>query len=376
MTDGCLTLKMKCTKQRGRPPKGQLIVSESQLLEQREMVRQRKHRALVFRGRIIVQCASGLSNSAVAAALRTTAFTVGFWRKRFMQGGVAALWDEPRPGAPRQIGDEKVEAVIKATLETKPKAATHWSTRMMAERLGLSQSAISRIWRAFGLKPHRHQTFQISADPFFIEKVRDIVGLYMSPPTNALVLCVDEKSQIQALNRTQPILPMRPGQVERHTPEYQRNGTTSLFAALDVATGNVLGQCFRRHRSVEFKRFLDYVDSQVASGQEIHLILDNYGTHKTPAIKRWLQRHARYHLHFTPTHSSWINQVERWFALLSERQIKRGSHHSVQDLESAIKQFIQAHNEKPKPFLWTRAADEILKKLQRFAAETVAIQTQ
>jgi len=362
-------------RQRGRPPKRQLQLNEVQLRQLEEMVKQRKNRALVFRARIILKCASGLSNSKVAAAVRTTPFTVGFWRNRFIQnGGVSALWDEPRPGAPRKIGDEKIEAVIKTTLETKPKAATHWSTRMMAQRLGLSQSAVSRIWRAFGLKPHRSETFQFSTDPYFIEKVRDIVGLYLSPPTNALVLCVDEKSQIQALNRTQPILPMRPGQVERHTPEYQRHGTTSLFAALDVATGNVLGQCFRRHRSIEFKKFLDYVDSQVPSGLEVHLVLDNYGTHKTPMIKRWLQRHQRYQVHFTPTHSSWINQVERWFGLLSTREIKRNSHRTVLALERAIQQFIEVHNENPKPFQWTKPADEILENLKRFAAETVAIQ--
>jgi len=365
---------MNSPKRRGRPLKGQLQLSETQVCELEKIIKQRKHRALVFRARMILKCASGLSNTQVAAAIRTTPYTVGYWRNRFIQrGGVSALWDEPRPGAPRKIGDEKVEQVIKATLESKPKAATHWSTRMMAKQLGLSQSAISRIWRAFGLKPHRTETFQFSADPYFIEKVRDIVGLYMSPPTNALVLCVDEKSQIQALNRTQPILPMRPGQVERHTPDYQRHGTTSLFAALDVATGNVLGKCFRRHRSIEFKRFLDYVDSQVPSSLEVHLVLDNYGTHKAPPIKRWLQRHQRYHLHFTPTHSSWINQVERWFALLSTREIKRNSHHTVLALESAIKRFIQEHNENPKPFRWTKTADEILTNLQRFAAETVAI---
>lgn len=243
----------------------------------------------------------------------------------------------------------------------------------MAKKLGLSQSTVSRIWRAFGLKPHRAETFQISQDPYFIEKVRDIVGLYMNPPLNALVLCVDEKSQIQALNRTQPILPMRPGQVERRTPEYQRHGTTSLFAALDVATGNVMGQCFRRHRTAEFKKFLNYVDGQVPSELEVHLVLDNYCTHKAAPIKGWLQRHPRYHLHFTPTHSSWLNQVERWFALLTQRQIKRGSHHTVRALELAIKEFIAVHNENPQPFQWTKSAEEILRNLQRFASETVAI---
>lgn len=368
---------MNSSKRRGRPPKRQLQLSEVQVRELEDIIRQRKNPALMFRARIILKCASGLSNSKVAAAVRTTPFTVGFWRNRFIKGGgVASLWDEARPGAPRKIGDDKVEQVVKATLESKPKAATHWSTRLMAKKLGLSQSAISRIWRAFGLKPHRRETFQISSDPYFIEKVRDIVGLYLSPPVNALVLCVDEKSQIQALNRTQPILPMRPGQVERHPPEYQRNGTTSLFAALDVATGNVIGQCFRRHRSREFKKFLDHIDSQVSARLQIHLILDNYSTHKTPTIKRWLQRHERYHLHFTPTHSSWLNQVERWFALLSDRQIKRNSNYTVKALETAIRQFIEEHNISPKPFRWTKSADEILKNLERFAAETVAIEKQ
>ena len=365
---------MATKETRGRPQKHPLVVSESQRLELQQIVKQRRHRALVFRARIVLKCATGQKDSSVAAALRTTNATVGHWRRRFSQGGVDSLWDEPRPGAPRQIGDEKVQQVIELTLQARPKAATHWSTRLMAQKLGMSQSAISRIWRAFGLKPHRHETFQISTDPFFIEKVRDIVGLYLSPPTNALVLCVDEKSQIQALNRTQPILPMRPGQVERYTPEYQRNGTTSLFAALDVVTGNVIGRCFRRHRTGEFKRFLDHVDAQVPADLDVHLILDNYATHKTAVVRRWLQRHPRYHLHFTPTHSSWINQVERWFALLSQRQIKRGSHYSVGDLELAIEQFVAAHNQNPKPFVWTKRADQILGNLRRYAAETLKLQ--
>jgi transposase len=312
---------MATKETRGRPQKHPLIVSEPQRRELEQIVKQRRHRALVFRARILLKCLSGLNNSEVAAVLRTSNATVSYWRRRFSQGGVDSLWDEPRPGAPRQIGDEKVQQVVELTLQAKPKAATHWSTRLMAQKLGMSQSAISRIWRAFGLKPHRHETFQISTDPFFIEKVRDIIGLYLSPPTNALVLCVDEKSQIQALNRTQPILPMRPGQVERHTPEYQRNGTTSLFAALDVATGNVIGRCFRRHRAAEFKRFLNHVDEAVPAELEVHLILDNYATHKTAVIRQWLQRHPRYHLHFSPTHSSWINQVERWFALLTDKSV-------------------------------------------------------
>jgi transposase len=364
---------MTATPRTGRPKKLRLIVSEEQKQQLQQMLKQRKNRNLVFRARIILRCAEGLSNKAVAAAVHTTGYTVGFWRNRFiLQGGVAALEDEPRPGAPRRIGDDQVEAVVKAVLESKPKGATQWSTRMMASKLGLSQSSVSRIWRAFGLQPHRSETFQISSDPYFIEKVRDVVGLYMSPPVNALVLCVDEKSQIQALNRTQPILPLRPGQVERRTPEYERHGTTSLFAALDVATGQVIGQCFRRHRTAEFKRFLDYVDSQVPTALDVHLVLDNYSTHKAAPIKGWLQRHPRYHLHFTPTHSSWLNQVERWFALLTERQIKRGSHHTVPALERAIEEFIEVHNENPRAFQWTKSADEILKNLQRFASETIA----
>jgi transposase len=363
---------MTATPRTGRPKKLQLTVSDNQRGELEEIVKGRKNRSLVFRARIILKCAEGMTNTAAAAATRTTPFTAGYWRNRFIRGGVNALRDEPRPGAPRKIGDEKVEQVVRAVLETKPKGATHWSTRMMAQHLGLSQSAVSRIWRAFGLKPHRSETFQISKDPYSIEKVRDVVGLYMSPPVNALVLCVDEKSQIQALNRTQPILPMRPNQVERHTPEYQRNGTTSLFAALDVATGNVIGKCFRRHRTAEFAKFLDFVDAQVPPDLEVHLIMDNYGTPKAAPIKRWLLRRPRYHLHFTPTHSSWLNQIERWFALLSERQIKRSSHHSVKELETAINEFIQTHNADPKPFRWVKSADEIMKNLQRFAGEILA----
>jgi transposase len=241
----------------------------------------------------------------------------------------------------------------------------------MAEHIGLSQSTVSRIWRAFGLKPHRSETFQLSTDPLFVDKVRDVVGLYMAPPTNALVLCVDEKSQIQALNRTQPLLPMTPGQPERRTHEYKRHGTTSLFAALDISTGNVIGKCFRRHRSIEFLKFLKHLDASIPFGLDVHLILDNYATHKTPLIKRWLLRRPHYHLHFTPTHSSWLNQVERWFGLLSQRQIKRGSHLSVRQLEQAIEQFINAHNDGPRPFVWTKSADEIIASVGRFAAKTL-----
>ena len=262
--------------------------------------------------------------------------------------------------------DEKVEEVVRLTLETLPEGATHWSTRQMAKRARVSQSAVSRIWRAFGLKPHRAETFQLSRDPFFIEKLRDVVGLYLDPPDRALVLSVDEKSQIQALIRTQPVLPLRPGQLEGRTPEYSRNGTTSLFAALDVATGHVIGRCYRRHRTKEFVKFLRLIDRSVDPSLDLHLVLDNYATHKAPAVKAFLNRHPRFHLHFTPTHASWLNQVEGFFAILTNRQLRRGSHHSVAELERAIREFLDAHNKEPRPFRWTKTADEILDKLARY----------
>ena len=264
---------------------------------------------------------------------------------------------------------------MRLTLERTPKGATHWSSRMLAAKTGLSQSTISRIWRAFGLKPHRAEGFQLSSDPLLIDKVRDIVGLYLDPPHHALVLCVDEKSQIQALSRTQPVLPMRVGQLERRTYDYKRHGVTSLFAALDIATGNVLGKCYRRHRSIEFLDFLKKIDAAVPADLDVHLVLDNYGTHKTALVRRWLQKRARYHLHFTPTHASWLNQVERWFALLTQRQIKRGSHTSVQELEQAIREFITVNNQQPKPFRWTKSADNILASIERFCVRNMPQRT-
>ncbi len=271
---------------------------------------------IALRAAIILACSEGLNNKDVAARLRINTVTVGKWRQRFLENRLDGLVDEPRPGAPRSISDEKVEEVITKTLEEKPKAATHWSTRGMAQAAGLSQSAIVRIWNAFGLKPHKSETFKISTDPYFVEKVRDIVGLYMNPPENAIVLSIDEKSQVQALDRTQPLLPMSPGQAERGTHDYVRNGTTSLFAALNVATGQVIGKCYRRHRQHEFLKFIKEVDASIVRepGVEIHIVLDNYGTHKTPMVKRWFEKHPEYHLHFTPTSSSWLNQVERFFA--------------------------------------------------------------
>ena len=351
---------------KGRPlPPLDLISEERETLE-RWVHRRKTAQALAQRARIILACATGKSNLAVAAALRITPQTVGKWRARFATHRLDGLLDEPRPGAPRQIMDADVEIVITRTLESTPRDATHWSTRSMAKECGLSQSAISRIWRAFGLQPHRTETFKLSKDPLFIEKVRDMVGLYVNPPDRALVLCVDEKSQIQALDRTQPLLPMRPGQVERRTHDYVRHGTTSLFAALNVKTGKVIGECHRRHRAVEFRKFLDRVERAVPVDLEVHLILDNYGTHKTPAIRRWFAKRPRYHLHFTPTGASWINLVERWFAALTEKQLRRGVYRSTRELESAIERYLEIHNEQPKPFMWTKTADEILLTLAQF----------
>lgn len=322
--------------------------------------------ALAARARVILGCAAGQSNTAVARELRLTKQTIGKWRTRFLRQRLDGLLDEPRPGAPRRIGDAEVERVMRLTLETTPRDATHWSTRAMARRCGLSQTAVSRIWRAFALRPHRVETFKLSKDPLFIEKVRDIVGLYLNPPDKALVLCVDEKAQIQALDRTQPLLPMRPGQVERRTHDYTRHGTTSLFAALNVKTGKVIGEFHRRHRATEFRKFLDTIDAAVPAVLSVHVILDNYGTHKTPLIHRWLVRHPRFHVHFTPTGTSWINLVERWFATLTDKQLRRGVHRSTRDLETTILHYIDLTNERPKPFVWTKTADEILAGIARF----------
>ncbi len=306
---------------------------------------------LALRSRIVLRCAEGLTNKAVADELGISRPTVGKWRSRFVERRLDGLLDEPRPGAPRKVSDEKVERVIALPLESTPKGATHWSTRTMAQHVGVSHSMVNRIWRAFGLQPHRSETFKLSTDPLFIEKVRDIVGLYLDPPERALVLCVDEKSQIQALDRTQPLLPMNLGYSEHRTHNYIRHGTTSLFAALDIATGKVIGKCYRRHRAIEFKKFLNVIDAAVPANLDIHLICDNYGTHKTPTIKGWLAKHPRYHIHYTPTYASWINQVERWFALLTQRQLKRGTHRSTLALEKAIREFIDVSNESPKPFV-------------------------
>jgi transposase len=342
------------------------LTDEEQETLQRWARRPKSAQALALRARMVLACAQGKTNTQVSAEMRVSQPTVGKWRRRFVARRLEGLLDEPRPGVPRRISDAQVERVLTVTLESTPPNATHWSTRLLARRCGMSQSAISRIWRAFALQPHRSETFKLSRDPLFIEKVRDIVGLYLNPPDRALVLCVDEKAQIQALDRTQPLLPMRPGQVERRTHDYARHGTTSLFAALDLKTGRVTGECHRRHRSVEFRKFLDTVDQAVPPDLDVHLILDNYGTHKTPLIQRWLAKRPRYHLHFTPTGASWTNLVERWFATLTERQLRRGVHRSTRELETALRCYVETYNQNPKPFIWTKTADEILANVARF----------
>ncbi len=322
--------------------------------------------ALAQRARIILACAAGLENKAVSQELGVHAMTVGKWRRRFLDQRIEGLRDDPRPGTPRTIDDARIEAVITRTPESQPDDATHWSSRGMARDSGLSISTVQRIWRAFGLKPHRHETFKLSTDPDFVAKVRDVVGLYMAPPDHALVLCVDEKSQIQALDRSQAVFPMRPGQPERRSHDYARHGTTSLFAALDVATGAVIGQCYPRHRAEEFRQFLEEIEARVPRDLDVHLIWDNYATHKTALIRDWLAKRPRWHVHLTPTSSSWLNQVERFFAKLTEKQIRRGVHRSVEQLEAAITAFLNNHNAAPKPFRWVKSADAILAAIERF----------
>lgn len=322
--------------------------------------------ALAQRAQIILRLGEGHSSSAVAQQLQLHLQTVSKWRERYRTGGVDGLLDEPRPGQPRKITDAHVEAVIARTLESKPADATHWSTRSMAQATGLNQTAISRIWRAFALQPHRSESFKLSKDPLFIDKVRDIVGLYLNPPERALVLCVDEKSQIQALERTSPLLPMRPGQAERRAHDYLRHGTTSLFAALNTKTGNVIGQTHRRHRSEEFRKFLDTIEKNVPDNLDVHLIMDNYATHKTDGIQRWLLKRPHFHVHFTPTSASWLNLVERWFAALTVKQLRRNSFRSTRELETAIRAYLTLHNAQPKPFIWTKSADQILDSIARY----------
>ena len=352
-------------------PKAALVISDDERVELVRLTkRARIDRHVAFRARIVLACADVSSNQEVARLLRVSGNTVGMWRRRFVEFRVDALYDEPRVGAPRKVSDEAVEAVIVKTLETTPKGRTHWSTRKMAKNAGISHSTVGRIWRAFGLKPHRAHSFKMSPDPQFIEKVRDIVGLYMSPPDHAAVFCFDEKTQIQALERAQPVLPMDLGQPERRTGNYLRHGTLDLFAALNVATGNVIAGCKGRHRGRDFVAFLREVDANVETGLAIHIVLDNLSAHKSPVVKRWLLQNPRFHFHFTPTYSSWMNLVERFFGLLTEEALKRGSHTSIPQLRDAIIAYVEAHNEDAKPFKWTKTADEILEKVRRFGLRT------
>jgi transposase len=350
----------------GRPTPEVVLTSEERETLEQWARRPKTAQALAQRARIVLACATAKTNGHIADDLGVQRQTVGRWRGRFVRERLQGLLDEPRPGAPRTILDTHVEEVVRLTLETTPRDATHWSTRAMAKRSGLSQTAISRIWRAFALQPHRVKTFKLSKDPLFIDKVRDIVGLYLDPPDKAMVLCVDEKSQIQALDRRQPVLPMRSGQVERRSHDYTRHGTTTLFAALDTKSGAIIGEFHQRQRAREFRTFLDTINDAVPRALDVHLIVDNASTHKTPLIHRWLVRHPRFHVHFTPTGSSWINLVERWFAALTEKQLRRDAHCSTRELEAAIRHYIELTNERAKPFVWTKTADQILASVARF----------
>jgi transposase len=335
--------------------------------------RRRTAQGLARRARIVLMAAEGRRNKAIAAELGADPNTVGKWRRRFAERRLDGLYDEPRPGAPRQIDDDAIAGTVRLTLEETPPDATHWSLRSMARATGYAPATVYRIWRAFGLQPHRFETFKLSTDPLFVEKVRDIVGLYLDPPERAIVLCVDEKGQIQALDRTQPLLPMRPGQAERRSHDYKRCGTVSLFAALDTATGRVIGRCFARHRAREFRAFLNTVETQVPDELDVHIVMDNLATHKTKAIRDWFARHPRWHVHYTPTSASWLNQVERFFALLTEKQLRRGIHSSTRQLEADILAYIDTVNADPKPFRWTKAADDILATIQRFCLGNLSV---
>ena len=353
-------------------PKVALVLSDEERRELEALAtRRRSATALAQRARLVLACAAGQDNTTVARRVRVAPATVGKWRRRFVADRVAGLMDEPRPGAPRQITDERIEEVIVRTLESTPRGATHWSTRDMAQATGLSHMTISRIWRAFGLKPHRTETFKLSPDPLLIDKVRDIVGLYLNPPDHAVVFCLDVKPQIQALDRTAPLLPLQPGQVERRTHDYTRHGTTSLYAALNVKSGKVTGRTFSRQRARELRAFLNELDSTVPEELEIHIILDNASAHKSALIRSWLARHPRFHFHYTPTYASWMNLVERWFAALTTKQLRRGAHRSVRQLIAAIRECIDVHNETGKPYVWVKTADEILASIARFAQRTL-----
>jgi len=355
-------------------PMAELVLTDEERDELKRLGRRRKTaNGIATRARIVLRCATGRENQDVAEELGVHYNTVCRWRRRFLKERLNGLLDEPRVGRPRTVSDDDVERVVETTLHSKPKGATHWSADLLARDLGLSKSAVVRIWNAFGLRPSKSESFSLSKDPQFVEKVRDIVGLYITPPANALGLCVDEKSQMQALDRTQPLLPMVPTHPERRTPSYMRHGTTSLFAALNVATGNVIGKTFRRHRSTEFCKFLGEIEQNVPEDLEVHLVMDNYATHKTAAVKRWLLRRPRFKVHFTPTSSSWLNMVESFFSIVSRRVTARGVHRSTRALEQDVRAFLDAHNEDPAPYVWTKTADQIFASLRRYcdSANTV-----
>jgi transposase len=364
---------MVTSKRRRGRPRTELVLTEA---EREDLLRYERGRSvsqgLAQRARIVLRCAEGKDDTHVASDLGLNRGTVGKWRRRFLRFRVEGLSDAPRPNVHRKLSDERVEEVIRLTLQTKPKGMTHWSTRKLAKQSGVSQSSVSRVWRAFQLKPHRRRTFTLSTDDFFVEKVRDIVGLYMSPPEHAVVLCLDEKTQVQALERHQPVLPMVFGQPERYTHTYVRHGTTNLFAALDIATGKVIGECYPRKRASEFRRFLNTVHAAVPDGGDVHVVVDNSSIHTAPTIRRWLRQHPRFHMHFTPTYSSWLNLVERWFAKLTDEALRRSSHTSTHQLVQAIEAYTTATNEDPKPFVWTKSADEILAAVARACLRTVA----
>jgi putative transposase len=350
---------------KGRPLP-ELSLSASERDELVSITRSRSlPQTLATRARIVLFAADGLSNTAIAARLGLSRPTVGIWRQRYVTQRVPGLYDEPRPGGPRSIGDDEVATLIRKTLKTKPKNGTHWSCRSIAAETKLSKSTVQRVWKAFGLQPHRQKHFKISTDPFFVEKVRDIVGLYLNPPDNAIVLCVDEKSQIQALDRTQPLLPLGLGYVEGVTHDYVRHGTTTLFAALDITSGKVLAQCKRRHRHQEFLQFLRHIETSVPKKLDVHLIVDNYATHKHPTVRRWLAARPRFHVHYTPTYASWLNQVEIWFNIITQRAIRRGTFRSVRDLVAKIDRFVAHYNRRCRPFVWTATSDSILEKIER-----------
>ncbi len=354
----------------GRPKVELLLTDEERAQLLRWARRAKSAQALALRSKIVLACADGRDNKTVAAQLRCSAVTVGKWRARFVEHRLDGLTDDPRPGRPPSISVDQVEDVLVATLESTPANATHWTRKKMADRSGLSKSTVGRIWKAFELKPHRTDGFKLSNDPLFVDKVHDIVGLYLNPPEAAVVLSVDEKSQVQALARSQPAFPMMPGMPEKRTHDYARHGTTTLFAALNITDGTVISATHRRHRAIEFKKFLTKIDAEVPADLDIHLICDNYGTHKHPTITHWLETHPRVHMHFTPTYSSWINQVERLFGYVTADLLQRSDHRSVQALEKDLRAWITAWNEKPKPFIWTKTADQILNSLGRFLQRT------